>query len=255
MRFEFLLRDGGRHYAGFYIAPELLDGGTNASGRGRGRGRGQRGGQRSKNVKLQARGTSGQNNSGILNLLCWSAAVAFEPIAKRASSVLLTSGTLQPMNLLQTEFFAQIPPQPASTMSVDEIRAVGGALSPKSAKAFETEEQKAGPDSEERRTFLQFSAPHFDSVANNLLNLFVSEAPVPGAPPGSSVSLQGSYQQRSDPSYLRALGGTILQLAHIVRDSSHLLMLRSLFARLRWIVRCLLGCSFISLPPLCSKRL
>ena len=53
-----------------------------------------------------ARGAAAiQAMDGVLHLLCWSASVAFRPVAKRAASVLLTSGTLHPMHLLQTEFF------------------------------------------------------------------------------------------------------------------------------------------------------
>ena len=58
----------------------------------------------------------------MLNLLCWSGSVAFEPVAQRASSVLLTSGTLQPMHLLQHEFFDGQGASPAGTDAGIRVR-------------------------------------------------------------------------------------------------------------------------------------
>jgi hypothetical protein len=193
----------------------------------------------------------------VLHLVCWSGSVAFQPVAKRSSSVLLTSGTLQPMSLLQNEYFgggvASATPSaaaaagrggvPASKLVTADGAAAsgaGGGLQPTakaSAKATELQLMAMSPasrkaeaaadspahepdDTPERRSFLQFSAPHFDAVSDNLVTLFVSEAAVP--PPHhrphspATVSLLGTYAQRRDPSYLRALGGTIVRLARVV---------------------------------------
>ena len=91
-------------------------------------------------------------------------------------------------------------------------------LSQCSADAIELQEPP------ERLEFLQFSAPHFEAVSNNLLNLFVSEAPCysqathhdAAASAGGSVRLLGDYRSRSDAGYLSALGGCVLRAAGVV---------------------------------------
>ena len=64
-----------------------------------------------------------------------------------------------------------------------------------------------------RRAFVQFSAPHFEAVAGNLLNLFVSVAP---SNAGRPVELLGDYKHRSTPDYLQAVGGSVLRVAQQV---------------------------------------
>jgi hypothetical protein len=133
-------------------------------------------------------------------------------VAKRASSVLLTSGTLHPMHLLQTEFFAPSTwpvSGPASPTPKQERKAGGAQAAVADAAAAEI------PEPPERLEFLQFSAPHFENVPNNLLNLFVSEAPS-GTSGGGGVTLLGDYRSRSDRGYLSALGGCVLRAAGVV---------------------------------------
>ena len=209
-RFELLLNDGGPHYTGWYTLPDPDHGNGGRDGNGRGGRGGGRGGRGSIRSSSTAKRTPAPR--GVLSLLCWSGSVAFEPVAKRSSSVLLTSGTLQPMHLLQTEFFgtAAVPGQ-STGLQLE-------AQSPASDK-LEAKSKADQPDTLDRRTFLQFSAPHFPGVSDNLTTLFVSEAAVPPPHPvgvPTQVSLLGNYEQRFDPSYLRALGMAIVQVAHVV---------------------------------------
>lgn len=257
MRIEFILDDGGRHYTAFFTAPSQEQqqadaaaatdvstapgGGTtgkggsrSATGRAAGRGRGAaRGstGQRARGTAGGRRGgaTAVSSRDGVLHLLCWSAAVAFRPVAKRASSVLLTSGTLHPMHLLQTEFFAPntwpVAAIPAAPAHDRQPTAANGA------QANDIDPSAAGVELQEppeRLEFLQFSAPHFEAVSNNLLNLFVSEAPsyCPDGAAATPVRLLGDYRSRSDAAYLSALGGCVLRAASVVPKGLLVYLLR-----------------------------
>eukprot|EP01052_Picozoa_sp_SAG31_P022814 SAG31_NODE_1836_length_7126_cov_8.436175_4_plen_354_part_00 len=233
MRFEFLLRDQGVHYTAFYC---VSDSGDSASTKGKHSrnselqsGKGKRGGL-NKGKGGGRGGVSGSNRCfycggadhramhcphrtrstapARLHLLCWSASVAFEPITKRCSSILLTSGTLQPMGLLQSEFFADGPLQSVPTSP--KPPQAGKKL--KERKPWEPLD-RSPEQITARRTFLQFSAPHFEAVSGNLLNLFVSAAPTAN---GTEVQMLGDYKQRSQPSYIEAVGGTILGVARQV---------------------------------------
>ena len=118
------------------------------------------------------------------------------------------------MHLLQTEFFApntwpvaaesSSAPQNYQRRTAARAQANSNGLSPADNEILEPPE---------RVEFLQFSAPHFEAVSNNLLNLYVSEAPShwshygagAGGNGATSVSLFGDYKSRSDSAYLSAL--------------------------------------------------
>ena len=244
MRIEFILDDGGRHYTAFFTAPsqehqdadktattDVSTGADGDTGKGGSRSTTRRAAGRARGTAERRRGgaTAVSSRDGVLHLLCWSAAVAFRPVAKRASSVLLTSGTLHPMHLLQTEFFAPntwpVAAVPASPAHDRQLTAASGAQANDGDPSAVGVELQEPP---ERLEFLQFSAPHFEAVSNNLLNLFVSEAPTycPGGAAATPVRLLGDYRSRSDTAYLSALGGCVLRAASVVPKGLLVYLLR-----------------------------
>jgi Rad3-related DNA helicase len=190
MRFDFLLRDGGVHYAGFFCHDKPEAGAAGAAGGGwgggkggKGRGEGGKGGKgggachrcgepghAARDCPSGGGGGPGPRDTAVLHLLCWSASVAFMPVAERASSVLLTSGTLKPMPLLQQEFFVAPRPQPEATEAPGELAPGGDAVAKVVGDAMVAQlKSDGGPPARSaearaaRRAFVEFSAPHFEA--------------------------------------------------------------------------------------------
>ncbi|KAK9866284.1 hypothetical protein WJX84_009214 [Apatococcus fuscideae] len=167
---------------------------------------------------VRAPGMPAPRRDGGFAFICLHAATALRPVASKACTVLLASGTLGPLPALAAELGLQ-QDMPETSLSLDASPAGKVFKRPKLPKdhagAKLPASQPAKTASSLVRRVEMIACPHHRHLAMNLLPLSLASAP---GPSGAMVRLDSTFSQRGEAGYQDALGSAILAACRAIPD-------------------------------------
>ncbi|KAK9819452.1 hypothetical protein WJX74_007251 [Apatococcus lobatus] len=170
---------------------------------------------------MRAAGLPAPRRDGGFAFICLHAATALRPLATKARTVLLASGTLGPLPSLA----AELGLQEDLHNTAPELSLAKHAASSKAFRNWKPVGREAGPAPSTPRPLEpaamsvsrveMVACPHHRHLARNLLPLSLASAP---GPSGAMVRLDSTFSQRGEAGYQDALGTAILTACQNIPD-------------------------------------